>query len=1264
MISQETKNTILSTANITDVIGDFVKLQKKGANYLGLCPFHDEKTPSFVVNPSSQKFKCFGCGKSGNVISFLMDQEKYSFVESLQYLGKKYNIEINPDLSPEEKHFEDNVTAIKLLLQDAGKYFTDQLPQSKALQFLKEREISAKSISEFGIGYCPDTFKSFSEQAIKSGWNKSVLINAYLMSEEKENDLYRGRVIYPITHPFYNHIIGFAGRTLKTKAEIEEYYQKSGNKISKFINPKDTVLYKKSNVLYNFYRAKKSMAKRDEALIVEGYHDVISYVEKGFENTVAPCGTVLTADQLRLIRRFTNNLNFLFDGDAAGIKAAVKSIDTALPMGFEVTITLLPAEEDPDSFARKHTPEEILQYHKENCFNSIQFLYNTFFKKDDLPAKRTENIKLITDLIAKLPDAVIREEYTKLLCKIADLKEEIINTEVKKKHVPVENPLIKPGALFGFKEAANAIKTENCCNITSDNAEVIEQHLKGNENFVGYTDTIDKSVLKELRRITKDVIFSDRIDEQEYTIFKNKFYDEIDFIVMCKLMISKGFNITITTKTINHDYPKNTIDLNTLCENSDSCKEYKTNFIDFYIQQLIGKIQVSNRHTKTIALERSAEIVSFLSETDRITSIDLIKNFFKAKNISFSKSEFQKILQTYLKKNKSTTDHKQVTINIDNPDGLTEDQLKCRNDYTLYFKDDQIFFTTKDEGLKSFSNFTIEPILHTISVNNVQKIFQLHNIYGDTKMISMNTECLNSEVKFCSRLEEKGNFRFDGGKFELKRLKRYLMDQTVYSQEIEDLGWHRDGFWAWANGVSTTNGEFIDIDDYGRVSVNKRSYFLKPFSELYRDDKTVFVNERNFRYIETKSNINEFTKKYVEVFGDKAKLCICAYLTTLFSDFIFARKGKLPLINLFGPKGTGKTEQATSLQYLFGEKPDILNISSATPYASAYLMKIFVNAICVIDEYKNSIGIDKIEFIKSLYNRHGRVRGSVKEGVNVEKIPVNSMVFLCGQQMPTADVALLSRCIFISNYKDQHSQDEKDMFNKFQDYCKEGHSNITNDIIQYRSLIENEWQDAFIQTEKDLKNMLTESDSRLIENNAIILATFRVLEKAINVDFTYEEMLHLSVASITEQMNILQSSNELAGFWSTLVYMQDRGLIKDGDHFIIKHPVEEDLLTEVEGSTIEQHYTWTPYKTVLYIKWDGLYQLFAEQAVKIRQAEILPENSLKYYMKHSLAFIGTKKSMRFGTKVTTAMAFDYDKLHIEMITDDNKKPDYKNDLPF
>ncbi|MBU0487967.1 MAG: DNA primase [Bacteroidetes bacterium] len=428
MIPRETAEDIIATARVEDVVRDFISLKRRGGYYVGLCPFHSEKTPSFTVTPSKGIFKCFGCGKGGDSVSFVMEHEQFSYPEALRYLAKKYNIEIHEESSTVVDEASGEKEVLYQLYALAQKYYSDFLlnsPEGKAvgLSYFRERGFTDEMIATFQLGYAGDGWDGFSKHALDKGFKPDQLTKAGLsMSKDgKVYDRFRKRVMFPI-HSLSGRVIAFGGRIM-----IKDPNQ------PKYINSPESDIYIKSKTLYGIHLARKSISMLNNCALVEGYTDVVSLYQSGITNAVASGGTSLTLDQIRLIRRYAESVTILYDGDAAGIKASFRGIDMILEEGLSVRIVLFPDGEDPDSYARNHTPEEITAFLAENATDFIRFKTNLLFSETlNDPIKKAGLIKEIVRSIALVPDPIARSLYTKDCSIMMEVDEKMLIFEVNK----------------------------------------------------------------------------------------------------------------------------------------------------------------------------------------------------------------------------------------------------------------------------------------------------------------------------------------------------------------------------------------------------------------------------------------------------------------------------------------------------------------------------------------------------------------------------------------------------------------------------------------------------------------------------------------------------------------------------------------------------------------------------------------------------------------------------------------------------------------
>ena len=432
MISQESIQQILSRIDIVEIVGSFIKLKKRGANYLGLCPFHNEKSPSFTVSPSKEIYKCFGCGKSGNSISFLMEAEKYSYVEALRWLAAKYNVEIEEsETSPEFKQQQQVADSLYIINNFAQKYFTEALLNSEegqdiALSYLKERGFREEIIKKFQLGYNGEARDGFTKAALASQYSLEYLQKTGLVNVRDGNayDNYRGRIIFPI-HNQSGKVLGFGARIIK-----------KNDKAPKYINSPENEIYVKSKILYGSYFARQAIDKADECLLVEGYTDVVSLHQAGVENVVASGGTSLTPDQLRLIKKYTNNLTIIYDGDGAGIKAALRGLDLALEESLNVKLVLIPDGEDPDSYVNKVGAAEFINFVNNNKKDFILFQLGIALKDAGSDStKKSIVVNQIAETISKInktEDFTRQQDYIKQCSEILKIEESGLHALVNK----------------------------------------------------------------------------------------------------------------------------------------------------------------------------------------------------------------------------------------------------------------------------------------------------------------------------------------------------------------------------------------------------------------------------------------------------------------------------------------------------------------------------------------------------------------------------------------------------------------------------------------------------------------------------------------------------------------------------------------------------------------------------------------------------------------------------------------------------------------
>ena len=430
LIDRETIEQILSSAKIEEVVGEFVTLKRRGVNLIGLCPFHNEKTPSFTVSPAKNYCKCFGCGKGGNPVHFIMEHEQLSYPDALRWLAKKYHIEIKErELTDKEKQEESIRESLFVINQYALQSFTDTLHNTEegksiGLSYFRHRGLREETIKKFCLGYSLEKRDAFAKAATTAGYKPELIAKSgvcYSTEDGRLQDRFWGRVIFPV-HTISGKVVAFGGRVLQNNA-----------KAAKYVNSPESEIYHKSDHLYGLYFAKQAIMQKDHCILVEGYLDVISMYQAGIQNVVASSGTSLTTGQIRLIHRFTNNVTLLYDGDNAGIKASLRGIDMLLEEGLNINVVLLPEGEDPDSYAQSHSTEELEQYIEQNKVDFIRFKTNLLLNEvGDDPSRRAKLIEDVLKSIAVIPNEILRSEYIKKCSEMLNSSEQLLVKETAK----------------------------------------------------------------------------------------------------------------------------------------------------------------------------------------------------------------------------------------------------------------------------------------------------------------------------------------------------------------------------------------------------------------------------------------------------------------------------------------------------------------------------------------------------------------------------------------------------------------------------------------------------------------------------------------------------------------------------------------------------------------------------------------------------------------------------------------------------------------
>lgn len=590
MIPQETVNRILDAAQITDVVGDFVSLKRRGANYVACCPFHNEKTPSFYVSPAKGIYKCFGCGKSGTAIGFVMEYESLTYVEALKFLARKYGIEVvEKEETAEEIAAKQRSESLYLVSEFAESFFQENLDKGEGhiigYQYFKQRGLEDATIKKYGLGWAPKSRNAFFDAAKSKGYKEEFLIATGLCIKNEDGsivDRFYDRVMFPI-HTISGRVVAFGGRTLK-----------SGHPAMKYVNSPETEIYVKSNSLYGLYFAKNEISRQDKCYLVEGYLDVLSMHQLGITNVVASSGTSLTVPQIRLIKKFTDNITIMYDGDSAGIRAALRGIGLILKEGMNVKVVLIPDGEDPDSYAKSHTLQEVRNFIESGERDFIGFKIDLLLEEaGNDPLKRAELINDIADTIALIPDAVKRTVYVQSSGERLKINQDVLFRRVAATRTKV------------LEDDLKAVNRENArIENRASHEETINRQPYDDDKSSSISYNIENELLAPSERELLWFILNNGLDYMEFETDSN-FYDAENTVTVADFIDS-------AISADNHQF-----------ENSIFRKVYQAYYNLYYADASIVQQDI----LRSLMDGQDREIASLVSELTQEKYMLTVKNF-------------------------------------------------------------------------------------------------------------------------------------------------------------------------------------------------------------------------------------------------------------------------------------------------------------------------------------------------------------------------------------------------------------------------------------------------------------------------------------------------------------------------------------------------------------------------------------------------------------------------------------------------------------
>lgn len=824
----------------------------------------------------------------------------------------------------------------------------------------------------------------------------------------------------------------------------------------------------------------------------------------------------------------------------------------------------------------------------------------------------------------------------------------------------------KAKELFGLNIARHSIKSENRAYLVEGNFDVKRLHSIGVNNSIapcGTALTIEQARL--LKLYTKNVtLIYDGDNAGRKAIERNG-----------ELLVNEQFNVMVMELPDEEDPDS----LFPTLEKFDEFKdEHQTDYIIYKVQQ--GEKKCQNPAYKSEFIKEVAALITRYDEPamhevymDAVSQIIKPKKAWmdQVKSLVADKAPVEK--KTYIPKN------------------VSADEFLERG----FYAENNCYYFADNKGIPhQRSNFILTPIFHIESTVNAKRLYEVKNVNNQVRVIEIPQKDLVSRSAFMVHIESLGNFWWDGSESDLNRLKRWLYEKTESCKEITQLGWQKEGFFAWGNGIF--NGDFVPVDSYGIVKHGKRSFYIPAFSSIYEKEENLYQFERKFIHMEGNITLKEYSRKFINVFGDQAKIALSFYFASVFRDIIVRRFGIFPILNMFGPKGAGKTACAESLVQFFGRLSKAPNVHNTSKPALADHVASSVNALCHIDEYRNDIEMEKREYLKGLWDGTGRTRMNMDKDKKKETTSVDQAVILTGQQMATADIALFSRFIFLSFTQTEYTPEEREAFQSLKELEKRGLTHITHQLLRLRPIFQDNFTAHMKSTSDKMRRFLgTESvEDRIFNNWMIPLATYSTLSEHLELPWDTHELIKFGVSLMLKQNGETKKNDDLGNFWKVVQFLASSNqLFEDGDYKL----VTADRMTRryfESGKWQKQEYDFGGPVQLFYLTSSRVFSLYKSQCLR-EGDKPLPESTVEYYLRNSPAFVCETKKESFkkidpktglqeqtedGMKKrtsTTAMVFYYEKLGLS-ITDEgmdqvqgepaevsNELPDgEQNDLPF
>ncbi len=1231
MIDKNFIEKVKSALNIVNVIETFTRLHKTGANYKGVCPFHDDHSPSMVVSPSRQTYHCFVCGASGDVISFVQHHLNLSFIEALRWCANQAGIEFpTKELTPEEEAAYKRREAQRIAIDAAAKFFQKNLGQAESFLASRGYSLSDKALTDFGVGYAPMGNLALAELS-KAGYSQELLQEVDVLgnSEGRLYDRFRDRLMFPF-YDMQGHIVGFSGRIVTPK-----------DGTGKYVNTGETPLFTKGKHIFGLYQARKSIGKTGFAYLVEGQFDVMSLHKVGVENVIGGSGTAFTEDQVKLLLRFTDDIIMIYDADPAGVKASLKNCELLLKAGAKVRCIRLEKGMDPDEFAKAHgslTSKKLKE---------LTEPFPKAFKRMILPrgckdeTVVTDCLNSICSLVACVQDSVLRLEYIKSIAEDFRSKIGIIDNKVRSIRANLKESIEQtntPSGIFGIDALKENLKNDSPARITSIMQEFLDGY--GEEPIVYVSGRPSSNDIQELRRICC------YFESSDVGCFLTEDGEESDYLHALADMYRAGIRV----------------DFNSIA----GAISFLDNYMDTH-----GVFLRNFQGNRVPLISRCIELSSYADDT--VITVNKANYCFY---LNLTKGQFDELRKPFVLKRKSAMKVSMQADNLDDEEfdvNEPPDYVQENEEYKRMWKESgyyprlnkksepvcYMFRNKNGNGMTQVADFFMTPLLHIFSDDFEQnkRVLRINRRYYETPIyIEIPSKAM---LKMSSIEEVLINYEavnFNGEEWQWKAIKTYMSRHFVMCSEVKTYGNQQsegmsrktdEQFFAFANGIfHNVDGQWVfdPVNELGVVTHNKNNYYLPAFSTIYagsgkQSDKYELISQLVYKEVpaEKKVSFEKWASLMDQVYkiNDNGKWALVFAIMCAFRSNIHCIDRLFTAPFFMGPMSSGKTQIAISIRSLFiSPNIPIFNLNTGTDAAMSTIMGTFKDVPVVLDEYNNKdISDTKFQALKGIvYDGDGKQKRKGTSGREIENDKVFAPVIICGQETPQRDDnALMSRVIVCEVPKPRNRTPEEvrlfEELKTIEDPNKIGLSNVLLQILELRPMFMDHFrslkQEAYNELKQDIINS-GEMD-RLMKTASLFLGTVKLIERYSNLrlPFTYDEFFKIVQEKVQFQLSLIRSTDKLAMFFTAVNNMIDTRQIIEGREFLIEQPKK---VTGKDSRGDAKTFTFEAGANIMFLRLSAVFSIFDRSGYNNENSTL---STIEQNLRSHSSYVGTVSSRRF-----------------------------------